>query len=110
MHIKPYLGEEIGRGKSGFAANRGAVNRGFTVVSTVSFPGSLCMMSPIHYYLIHYLIKPCLNALSTLTITVHIFISSEIHYLLYLHYLPYLIHYILSVQSYLLCYLLYGLL
>ena len=26
MHIKPYLGEEIGRGKSGFA-----VNRGFTV-------------------------------------------------------------------------------
>ena len=32
MHIKPYLGEEIGRGKSGFAVNRGAVNRGFTVL------------------------------------------------------------------------------
>ena len=31
MHIKPYLGGEIGRGKSGFAVNRGAVNRGFTV-------------------------------------------------------------------------------
>ena len=31
MHIKPYLGGEIGRGKSGFTVNRGAVNRGFTV-------------------------------------------------------------------------------
>ena len=31
MHIKPYLGEEIGHGKSGFAVNRGVVNRGFTL-------------------------------------------------------------------------------
>ena len=32
MHIKPYLGEEIGCGKSGFAVNRDAANQGFTVV------------------------------------------------------------------------------
>ena len=31
MHIKPYLREEIGRSKSGFAVNRGVVNRGFTL-------------------------------------------------------------------------------
>ena len=32
MHIEPYLGLNIGVcGKSGFAENRGAVNRGFTV-------------------------------------------------------------------------------
>ena len=31
MHIEPYLVEEIGSGKSGFAVNRDAVNRGFTV-------------------------------------------------------------------------------
>ena len=34
MQIKPFLEEEIGRGKSGFAVNRDAVNRGFTVYST----------------------------------------------------------------------------
>ena len=33
MYIKPYLREESGRGKSGFAVNRGAVNRGFTVLT-----------------------------------------------------------------------------
>ena len=33
MYVKPYLGrlKENGRGKSGFEANTGAVNRGFTV-------------------------------------------------------------------------------
>ena len=35
MHIKPYLGEEIGRGKSGFAVNRGTVNRYYVVLSTM---------------------------------------------------------------------------
>ena len=30
MYIKPYSGEEIGRGKSGFAVNWGVVHRGFT--------------------------------------------------------------------------------
>ena len=33
MQIEPNLGEETGRGKSRFAVNRGAVNRGFTVLS-----------------------------------------------------------------------------
>ena len=41
MHIKPYLGEEIGRGKSGFAVNRGAVDRGFTVFVVIK----------LHFYL-----------------------------------------------------------
>ena len=35
MHIEPYLGEEIGRGKSGFVVNRGAVNQGFTIYCTI---------------------------------------------------------------------------
>ena len=35
MHIKPYLGNRIGSGKSGFAVNRGAVKRGFTVLNSL---------------------------------------------------------------------------
>ena len=37
MYNKPYLGEEINHGKSGFAVNRGAVNRGFTVHNNIIF-------------------------------------------------------------------------
>ena len=36
MHIKPYLGEEIGCGKSGFE-----VNRGFTVLRSVNYDDHL---------------------------------------------------------------------
>ena len=33
MYVESYLGERNGRGISGFAVNRDAVNRGFTVSS-----------------------------------------------------------------------------
>ena len=49
MHIKPYLGEEIGHGKSGFAVNRGAVNRGFTVVKFNSTQISASTHTPYPY-------------------------------------------------------------
>ena len=44
MHIKPYLGEEIGRGKSGFAVNWDAVNWGFTVRENPAYNLKICCL------------------------------------------------------------------